>query len=147
MKVLLDGGADPFLTLPDRTNTLMIAAGLGYGGLRGEGIRIVVPTPEGAVEAVTAAARSRHGRRRVQQRRQTALHGAVGRGDAVVKLLASRGATLTSRTRPASRRSTSRGAGGRGGRGGVVREEHRGAAAQAGLIQQAEGPRTSKSAQ
>ena len=53
MKALLDGGADPFLTLPDRTNALMIAAGQGYGGLRGEGIRIVVPTPEGAVEAVT----------------------------------------------------------------------------------------------
>ena len=51
MKVLLDGGADPFLTLPDRTNTLMIAAGLGYSGLRGEAIRIVVPTPDGAVEA------------------------------------------------------------------------------------------------
>ena len=54
MKALLDGGADPFLTLPDRTTTLMIAAGQGYGGIRGEGIRIVVPTPEGAVEALTS---------------------------------------------------------------------------------------------
>ena len=45
MKALLDGGADPFITLPDRTNALMIAAGQGYGGIRGEGIRIVVPTP------------------------------------------------------------------------------------------------------
>jgi ankyrin repeat protein len=45
MRALLDGGADPFATLPDRTTTLMIAAGLGYGGLRGEAIRIVVPTP------------------------------------------------------------------------------------------------------
>ena len=32
MKVLLDGGADPFVTLPDRTTTLMIAAGHGYDG-------------------------------------------------------------------------------------------------------------------
>ena len=55
---------------PIGTNALMIAAGQGYGGLRGEGIRIVVPTPRGAVEAVHAAARPRHGRRCVQQRRQ-----------------------------------------------------------------------------
>ena len=41
MQLLLDAGADPFLTLPDRTNALMLAAGQGYGGLRGEGIRIV----------------------------------------------------------------------------------------------------------
>ena len=40
----------------------MIAAGQGYGGIRGEGIRIVVPTPESAIEAMTAAARSRSGR-------------------------------------------------------------------------------------
>ncbi len=53
MKALLDGGADPFITLPDRTTTLMIAAGQGYGGIRGEGIRIVVPTPESAIEAMT----------------------------------------------------------------------------------------------
>ena len=72
----------------------MIAAGQGYGGVRGEGIRIVVPTPEGAVEAVHAAARSRHGRDAFNTAGNTALHAAVGRGEPVVKLLASRGATL-----------------------------------------------------
>ena len=54
---------------------------------------------------------------------QTALHGAVGRGEPVVELLVSRGATLLQEQGRASRRSTSRSAqGGRGGRGGVVRE-------------------------
>ena len=118
MKVLLDGGADPFLTLPDRTTTLMIAAGLGYGGLRGEAIRIVVPTPEGAVEAVQAAARSRRGRGRLQHRRQDrAARGGrprrAGRGAARV---ARRDAH--SRTRPGfTPLDVANGAGGRGGRG------------------------------
>ena len=53
MKLLLDGGADPFLTLPDRTNALLIAAGQGYGGTRGDGPRLPAPTEETAIEAVT----------------------------------------------------------------------------------------------
>src|SRR6185436_3875298 len=48
MKALVDGGANPFLTLTDGTNALLLAAGQGYGGVRGDGIRIVVPTPEDA---------------------------------------------------------------------------------------------------
>ena len=52
MKALLDGGANPFLTLPDGTNALLLAAGQGYGGVRGDGIRIVVPTAESAAESV-----------------------------------------------------------------------------------------------
>ena len=63
MKALLDGGADPFLTLPDRTKALMIAAGQGYGGIRGEGIRIVVPTADERDRDAEAAPRSRDGRR------------------------------------------------------------------------------------
>ena len=89
MKVLLDGGADPFLTLPDRTNTLMIAAGQGYDGIRGEAIRIVVPTPEGAVEAVQLLLDRGMDVDAFNSAGNTSLHGAVGRGDAVVKLLAS----------------------------------------------------------
>ena len=92
MKALLDGGADPFLTLPDRTNALHIAAGLGYGGLRGEGIRIVVPTADGAVEALGLLLDRGMDVDAFNAAGNTALHGAVGRGDAVVKFLASPGA-------------------------------------------------------
>ena len=73
----------------------MIAAGLGYGGLRGEGIRIVVPTPEGAVEAVTLL---------LERGMDVDAFNTTGRprctapsagARPVVKLLASRGATLS----------------------------------------------------
>ena len=94
MKALLDGGADPFLTLPDRTTALMIAAGQGYGGIRGEGIRIVVPTPEGAIEAMTVLLDRGLDVDAFNNAGNTALHAAVARGDAVVKFLASRGASL-----------------------------------------------------
>src|SRR5688572_1446864 len=87
MKLLLEGGADPFATLPDRTTTAMTAAGLGYNGLRGEGIRIVVPTPEGAVEALTLLLDRGVDVNAFNTAGNTALHGAVGRGDAVVKFL------------------------------------------------------------
>jgi len=124
MKVLLDGGADPFLTLPDRTNILMIAAGQGYGGIRGEAIRIVIPTPEGAVEAVQLLLDRGMDVDAFNSAGNTALHGAVGRGDAVVKLLASKGATLNQRNKAGfTPLDLALGrAGGRGGRGGVVRE-------------------------
>jgi ankyrin repeat protein len=46
IKALLDGGANPFLALPDGTNALLLAAGQGYGGVRGDGIRIVVPSAD-----------------------------------------------------------------------------------------------------
>jgi ankyrin repeat protein len=123
MKLLLDGGANPFLTLPDRTNALMIAAGLGAGGLRGEGIRIVVPTPEGAVEACALLVDRGMDVDAFNNAGNTALHGAVGRGDAVVKYLASRGATLNLKNKAGfTPLDLAMGQGGRGGRGGVVRE-------------------------
>ncbi len=123
MKVLLDGGADPFLTLPDRTNTLMIAAGQGYGGVRGEAIRIVVPTPEGAVEALKLLLDRGMDVDAFNAAGNTALHGAVGRGDLVVKFLASRGATLNTRNRAGfTPLDLASGSGGRGGRPGAVRE-------------------------
>jgi ankyrin repeat protein len=123
MKVLLDGGADPFLTLPDRTNTLMIAAGQGYGGIRGEAVRIVVPTPEGAVEAVKLLIDRGMDVDAFNSAGNTAMHGAVGRGDAVVKFLASQGAALNQRNKAGfTPLDLALGlAGGRGGRG-VVRE-------------------------
>jgi ankyrin repeat protein len=94
MKLLLDAGADPFLTLPDRTNALMIAAGLGYNGVRGEGIRIVVPTADGAAEAVKLLLDRGMDPDAFNTAGNTAVHGAVGRGEAVIRTLASHGATL-----------------------------------------------------
>jgi ankyrin repeat protein len=122
MKALLDAGADPFATLPDRTTTLMIASGLGYNGLRGEAIRIVVPTPEGAVEAATLLMDKGVDVNAFNAAGQTALHGAVGRGEPVVELLVSRGATLLKNRAGFTPLDVAMGQGGRGGRGGVVRE-------------------------
>jgi ankyrin repeat protein len=144
MRLLLDKGANPFLTLPDRTNALMIAAGLGAGGLRGEGIRIVVPTAEGAVEACALLLDRGMDVDAFNNAGNTALHGAVNRGDAVVKLLASRGATLTLKNKAGfTPLDLAMGLGGRGRGTPVVREST--AALLKQLIQQAP-PRTQKSA-
>jgi ankyrin repeat protein len=145
MRLLLDKGADPFLTLPDRTNALMIAAGLGAGGLRGEGIRIVVPSAEGAVEACALLIERGMDIDAFNNAGNTALHGAIVRGDAVVKFLASRGATLTLKNKAGfTPLDLAMGQGGRGGRGGVVREST--AALLKQLIQQQAAAKASKSA-
>ena len=126
MKALLEGGADPFLTLPDRTTALMIAAGQGYGGIRGEGIRIVVPSPEMAIEALTVLLDRGMDVDAFNNTGNTALHAAVGRGDPVVKFLASRGASLNLKNKAGFTPldvALGQGGRGRGGRGGgVVRE-------------------------
>jgi ankyrin repeat protein len=123
MKLLLERGANPFLTLPDRTNTLMIASGAGLGGLRGEGIRIVVPTEQGAVEAATLLLDRGMDPDAFNTAGNTALHTAVTRGDAVVTLLVSRGASMHVKNKAGlTPLDLALGAGGRGGRGGVVRE-------------------------
>ena len=123
IRLLLDGGADPFLTLPDRTNTLMIAAGAGLGGLRGEGIRIVTPTEQGAVEAVRLLLDRGMDPDAFNTAGNTALHSAINRGDAVVRLLVSRGASMHLKNKAGlTPLDLASGAGGRGGRGGVVRE-------------------------
>jgi len=125
MKLLLDAGADPFLTLPDRTNALMIAAGLGYNGVRGEGIRIVVPTAEGAAEAVKLLLDRGMDPDSFNTAGNTPVHGAVGRGEAVIKLLASRGATLNLKNKAGFTPldlALGQGGGRRGG-AGVVRQD------------------------
>jgi ankyrin repeat protein len=144
MRLLVDKGANPFLTLPDRTNALMIAAGLGAGGLRGEGIRIVVPTADGAVDACALLLDRGMDIDAFNNAGNTALHGAVGRGDAVVKFLASRGATLTLKNKAGfTPLDLAMGQGGRGRGGAVVREST--AALLKQLIQQAP-PKAQKSA-
>ncbi len=123
MKLLLDAGADPFVTLPDRTTVLMTAAGQGYGGLRGEGIRIVIPTEEGAIGALTLLLDRGLDVNAFNSLGNTALHAAVGRGDSVVKFLVDRGATPNFKNKAGlAPLDLALGAGGRGGRGGVVRE-------------------------
>jgi ankyrin repeat protein len=123
MRLLLSRGADPALTLKDGTTALMVAAGLGYGGLRGEGIRIVVPTPQGAAEAVRLLLAGGLNVNASNEAGNTALHGAVTRGDSVVELLAAHGATLDVKNKAGfTPLDLANGLGGRGGRPGVVRE-------------------------
>ena len=94
----------------------------GFGGLRGEGIRIVTPTPEGAVDAVRLLLDRGMDVDAFNNAGQTALHASVNRGDAVVKLLVSRGARLLKNKAGFTPLDLALGQGGRGGRGGQVRE-------------------------
>ena len=118
IKALLDGGANPFLTLPDGSNALLIAAGQGYGGVRGDGIRIVVPTPERAAESVALLLDRGVDVDSFNTAGNTALHAAINRGDAVVKVLASRRARLIRNKAGVTPFDLASGVGGRGGRGG-----------------------------
>jgi ankyrin repeat protein len=121
MQALLDGGANPFLTLPDGTNALLLAAGQGYGGVRGDGIRIVVPTPEDAAGAVQTLLDHGVDIDSFNTAGNTALHAAITRGDAVVTVLASRHARLIKNKAGVTPLDLASGGGGRGGRGGAGR--------------------------
>ena len=100
----------------------MIAAGQGLGPPRGDGPRIRVPTEAGAVEAVTMLLDRGAPINATNKAGNTALHGSVSRGDAVVKLLLDRGAKIVKNNAGLTPIDIAKGAGGRGGRGGVVRE-------------------------
>jgi ankyrin repeat protein len=119
LKALLEGGANPFLTLPDGTNALLLAAGQGYGGVRGDGIRIVVPTPEGAAESVQLLLERGVDIDSFNNAGNTAMHAAITRGDSVVSVLASRHARLIKNKAGVTPLdlATGGGAAGRGGRG------------------------------
>jgi ankyrin repeat protein len=104
-----------------------------------------VPTPEGAVEACALLLERGMDVDAFNNAGNTAIHGAVGRGDAVVKFLASKGATLTLKNKAGfTPLDIAMGQGGRGGRGGVVREST--AALLKQLIQQQASARSPKSA-
>lgn len=144
MRLLLDGGADPLATLPDGTTVLMIAAGQGLGGLRGEGPRIRVPTEAGAVEAVRLLLDRGVPINAASNAGNTALHAAVGRGDGVVKLLAERGADPNVKNKfGQTPLDIALGAGGRRG-GGVVRESTAAILRQFGAVSSASAPATAK---
>ena len=122
MRALLDGGADPSMTLPDGTTVLMIAAGQGLGGPRGDGPRIRVPTEAGAVAAVKLLLDRGVPVNAASNNGNTALHAAVGRGEGVVRLLVERGADLTAKNKQGlNPLDIALGAGGRRG-GGPPRE-------------------------
>jgi ankyrin repeat protein len=126
IEALLAGGANPFLTLPDGSNALLLAAGQGYGGVRGDGIRIVVPTQEDAARAVQLLLDRGVDIDSFNTAGNTALHAAINRGDAVVKVLASRQARLIKNKAGVTPLDLASGAGGRGGRGGAGRGGGRG---------------------
>ena len=127
MRLLLDGGADPSVTLADRTTALLLAAGQGLGAPRGDGPRIRAPTEDGAIEAVRLLLDRGADINAPATNGNTALHAAVTRGDSVVKFLAERGADITAKTRPVSRRSTSPSAPA-GAAAAAAARDHRGAA-------------------
>ena len=101
----------------------MIAAGQGYGGIRGEGIRIVVPTADSAIEAMTLLLDRGMDVDAFNTAGNTALHAAVARGDSAVKFLASRGASLNLKNKAGfTPLDIAQGAGGRRGGRGPVRD-------------------------
>jgi ankyrin repeat protein len=119
MTLLLDNAADPFLTLSDRTNALLLAAGQGYGGTRGDGPRLPAPTEDTAIEAVTLLLDRGADIRYFNDAGNTVLHAAVPRGDNLVKFLVERGASITAANKAGlTPLDLAQGAGGRrGGRG------------------------------
>jgi len=96
IKMLLDDGADPFITQKDYTTVLMIAAA---GGARaGAYASALQVTEEGAIETMKVLLDRGVDIDAFNQSGLTALHRAAGRGaDKIVKFLAERGAKLNSR--------------------------------------------------
>jgi ankyrin repeat protein len=93
MRLLLEGGADPFLTQKDYTNALMIVAA---GGGRVGAYASPFPVSEsGAIEAIQLLVEHGADVNAFNANGQTALHSAARRGaDDLVKYLAARGAKL-----------------------------------------------------
>ncbi len=94
MQFLVDHGADPKLTLDNKTTALMIAAGIGYreGKTRG--------TEEEAIAAIQFCLDHGADINAQNVRGDTAVHGAAHRGaDHIVRYLAQHGARLDVRNR------------------------------------------------
>jgi ankyrin repeat protein len=117
VRILLEGGADPFLTQQDYTTALMMAAGTAGTGVRGEGPRIALPTEEGALEVIELLLERGVDVNDFNAAGMTALHGAVSRGDRIVRLLVSRGARINVKNK-AGRTPLDLALGAGGGRGG-----------------------------
>jgi ankyrin repeat protein len=127
MKMLLDAGADPKLTLKDRTTVLMIAAA---GGAVVGAYAVAIPvTEESSIEAIKLCLERGVDVNAFNTNGTTAVHSAVQRGaEKVVRYLAEHGAKLDMKNKQGRTPldialGVGGGAGrGGGGRGGAPRE-------------------------
>jgi uncharacterized protein len=93
MRMLLDAGADPKLTLKDRTTVLMISA--AGGAVVGAYAVAIVVTEASSIEAIKLCLERGVDINAFNTNGQTAMHSAVARGaESVVKYLAEHGAKL-----------------------------------------------------
>jgi ankyrin repeat protein len=104
-KVLLDRGADPFIVKKDGTTSLMIAAGVSLGAVRGEDPNLVKPNEEGSIEIVKLLLDRGVDLNAANEVGTTALIGAVlssqgagnGTREKLITFLVERGAKLDAR--------------------------------------------------
>jgi len=96
MQLLLAAGADPAVTLPNKSNALMFAAGLGWRDGSPVAPSYDQGTPEEAVQAITLLLDRGFDLNAANDNGDTALHLAVTNRGApeIVKFLISRGANL-----------------------------------------------------
>jgi ankyrin repeat protein len=101
MKVLLEGGANPFLTQKDYTTTVMIAAaGRGQRVYPGAASVSAPATEQDSLEALKLLVQHGVDPDAFNERGQTALHVAAARGaDSLVRYLADQGAKLDMKDR------------------------------------------------
>jgi ankyrin repeat protein len=121
MKALLEGGANPHLTLADLTTVAMIAASGGGQRVYPGSASVSTPaTEEDSLAAVKLAAEAGVDLDAFNVNGDTAIHRAAARGaDSIVAYLAERGARLDSKDRRGrTPLDVALGVGGGGGRGG-----------------------------
>lgn len=89
MRLLVEKGGDPKLNMNDKTNALMIAAGIGYREGRTRG------TDSEAIEAIRLCMELGIDLNAISDKGETAMHGAAHRGgDEIVQFLFEKGARL-----------------------------------------------------
>ena len=94
MRLLLEKGADPKLTLKDGSTALMVAAGVGYRDKFTRG------TEADALECLKIAMATGLDLSQTSTRGETALHGAANRGaDTIVQFLVDHGAKLDTKNK------------------------------------------------
>lgn len=100
VRLLLEGGANPFITSRDHSTPLMVAAGSDTKrDLPVVAPRVRRPTQKGAIECISLLLAAGSDIEAFNDAGVTALHGAIVRGDDVVKFVAEKGAKLDAKTR------------------------------------------------